>query len=330
MASNEYPDAERLCELIRELGQGEVLDWRRVKERFDVSDSCAYSYMKFLRDFLGRELVKVREGRHVRYRLADRDAPTEADITRAASVRFGEIALDVFRGTRYHREANKVAGAERGRVVFEAVDDLDRLTRGLYRRTVGSGDYRHKAAELEVWLDGIRLRRRIAMRYQRVDRAIREYVVDPLVLVLYQDGLHLLSRHAEHGEHRTFNLDGVLHAELLPTRFLPPENLDPQAIYAGSFGIWSDLPAEPVCLHLRGVARVRAEQRRFHASQEDGEELAGGWRAFRYTVATCPEFCAFVVDLSPNVRIVSPATFAARVVQTWTQGVAEHGGHNPP
>lgn len=322
MASNEYLVAERLCELILRLYENVAINWEYVRDEFHVSDSCAHSYMRFLRQFLGPALIKERKGKNVRYRLRDRTAPTEADITRAASVKFGEIALDVFQGTKYHRKAKDVAGAERSRVMFDLVDDLDRLVHGLHRRTQGVSDYRHKARELEIWLDGIRLRRQVAMNYQRADGKVGDYVVDPLVLVLYQDRLHLLSHHPGLGEHRTFNLDGVLQAALLEQPFRPPAEFDPRDVYRHSFGIWSDIEPEPVVLHLRGIARVRAEQRRFHVSQEPGDAFAHGWREFRYSIAVCPEFRSFLLGLMPDVRVIAPEHLAQRLLLTLESGVA--------
>lgn len=322
MAGNDYMVAERLCELILRLHDGIAVNWEYIRDEFQISDSCAHSYMAFLRQFLGPQLEKERNGKRVRYRLRDRTAPTEADITRAASVKFGEIALDVLQGTKYHRLAKSVAGAERSRVLFELVDDLDRLAHGLHRRTQGPSDYRHKARELEVWLDGIRLRRQVSMQYQRADGKLGEYIVDPFVLVLYQDRLHLLSYHPVLGQHRTFNLDGVLSATLLEQPFRLPADFDPRQVYRHSFGIWSDIDPEAVTLHLRGVARIRTEQRPFHVSQCAGPEFDEGWREFRYTIAVCPEFRSFLLGLLPDVRVVEPRHLVEHMLGILEGGLA--------
>ncbi|MFZ5480474.1 MAG: helix-turn-helix transcriptional regulator [Myxococcota bacterium] len=308
-----------------QLNAGARVNWQSIRDDFGVGESCAHDHVRFLKEFLGPRLVRESSGRHVAYRLRDPAAPSESDITRAASVKFGEIALDVLKGTKYHREARQLAGQARGRVVLDVVDDLDRLVRGLYRRVQGVSDYHAaKVSALEVWLDAIRLRRRIRMVYQRANGAVDTYVVEPLVLILYQDRLHLMSIHAEKRRHRTFNLDGVQSAELLGERFLPPESFDVAEVYAHSFGIWSDIEPSEVVLLLRGTARIRAEQRPFHHSQVAGADVGEGWREFRYNVAVCPEFRSFLVGLLPDVRVQAPDRLVEYVLGVLREGLAAH------
>lgn len=323
MANNEYEIAERLMTLFEIMRHGDAIDCAFIQNKFEVSESCARGYLRFLSQMLGSDIVKRRSGRHITYELRRANEPTVADITRAASLRFGEVALEVFRGTKYHYEAQRVSRLERSQLVREAVDDLDRLIRGLCRRTQGTVDYSHKARELEVWLDGIRERRCLHMEYERADGQRGLYLVHPLMLVLYRDRLHLLARRPEDGAHRTFNLDGVLATHLLNESYTPPspDDCDPRNIYAHSFGIYSDLPPQRVVLHLRNSARVYCEQRPLHPSQEAGPEFPNGWRSFSFHIACCQEFKAFLLGWLPHIRVIEPKELRAELCQVIQAGL---------
>ncbi|MFZ5479237.1 MAG: helix-turn-helix transcriptional regulator [Myxococcota bacterium] len=310
------------------LEQGEEVDRELLGLKYELSPSAITDYVTYLGKEYGARLIARKEGRRKFWRLVQEADIRTTDLTRAASLKFGEITLDVFRGTKYHREVQRLSRSERSRLALEPAHRLDRLARGLFRRTRGSPDYSHRKEALEAWLDAILTNRVLWMRYQRADGRINEYTIEPLILVLYHERLHLLSRLAESKDARTFDLDGVLEAILTESEFVPPppEDFDPREIYRHSFGIFSNTGDDPqsVRLAVRNVPRVQLELRPAHPSQVLGDSDEHGWRDVTFTLCVCPEFRSWVLSLLPDVRVLEPPALVRRIRDAIAAGQANN------
>jgi predicted DNA-binding transcriptional regulator YafY len=307
MEDDRYETAGRLLELVDEARAGKRLTVARIERRFGVRTAAARRYLRFVEAHVPLE-VETLGGR----KTSKRPAATERAFVHTVALELGVGMLGWMRATPFYRHVRDIVRQIRGGVAPEEQDRLDRFIRAFAHRARGDVRYDHRRDAIDGLLRAIRERRICRMRYERADRLTSDYLVEPWLLVLYQDRLYLVARKLPDGERRTFDLDGV--QSLAPTgdEFVPPsrDECDPDVIFGGSFGIYTGV-GEPVLVHVRarGAAAGVFRRRKLHASQETAEGRDGTVDV-RLRVAVCPELRSFLLGLLPEIEIVAPGALA--------------------
>ena len=170
------------------------------------------------------------------------------------------------------------------------------------------------AKAIDALMQAILGRRRVRMRYHSFSsQQIKDYIVEPYRLAYAQGGLYLQAFVPEYSETRTFAAQRIESAVGLEDSFSPVQSA-PTDVFADSLGAFSGTP-ETVVIEFTAAEAPYVREREFHASQVI-EELAGGRIRLTLNVVIDWELQAWVMGFGPAAKVIQPAAFAKRIVES--------------
>lgn len=173
----------------------------------------------------------------------------------------------------------------------------------LSRKPFDADFSRNLMAVTEAWAKGRSLR----LSYKSAGKARpKEVVVDPYFLEPSAAGFstYLIAYSQTHEQLRTFKVERIVSAEMLPQHFELPEGLDVDGLLPSAWGIiWG----EGTQVRLRFAPKVawRVKESRWHPSQEI-EELEDGGVLLTISVASLMELGRWVRSWGDTVEVLSP------------------------
>lgn len=343
---NTFAATRRSHGIMKWLQDGEDVTIQRVMDAYGVKYPQAREDLKLLEELY--LLSTHREGRTKVWRWAGFN-PEYVSVATAAALELGSIALDLFHGTPYLHEIERLAEHCRSRVGSTQRDRLDRVSRALHlRRTWLPVDEEAMTEHTEMILDAVFRSRRLAMQYTRADGVVRHYIVTPQRLIWYSSRLWLLANHENHT--KLFDVAGIVSLEDLrthpakesevvesspdttstdepapggapdPVRFNTDEELD--AFFKNAFGIYAqNFPVADIHLEVSGAWANYLRRYRIHPSQHN-EEVDGALHVY-LRLGLCPEFRTFVLGMIPDVRVHAPEEFIEELdhtIRQWLDG----------
>ncbi len=151
-------------------------------------------------------------------------------------------------------------------------------------------------------------RRSLRLSYRSAGKQrAREVVLDPYFLEPSAAGFstYLIGHSHTHGGMRTFKVERVVSAEMLPQAFELPADLDIDALLSSAWGIiWGE--GHAVTLKFSPRAAWRARESRWHPTQEI-EDTDDGGCVLTLTVASLMEVGRWVRGWGDEVEVLAPA-----------------------
>ncbi|HEX9018678.1 MAG TPA: WYL domain-containing protein [Anaerolineaceae bacterium] len=134
-----------------------------------------------------------------------------------------------------------------------------------------------------------------------------EYTFCPYFVEPYAIGMttYVIGRLGESGEMRTFKIERIRRAELLPGTYAIPVDFDADAFLGDAWGIWtSEAPPREVVLRFSARVARRVKETRWHRSQSIEDQPDGSilWRAW---IAEPQEMMPWVRSWGEEVEIVN-------------------------
>ena len=208
---NTFAATRRSHQILDWLQAGEDVTIQRICEEFDLQYPQARADLKLLEELYN--LSTYRDGRTKVWKWS-RVSPHITFAT-AAALEFGGIAMDIFQGTPYGEEIDRISAYCRERVGRAQEGRLDRLSSALHlRRTWMPEDQEQMIDHVEVILDAFQLNKPIEIVYERAhDGKKRTYKIHPRSIIWYNGRLWLLARHQEQDKH--FDIVGIERVRIL-------------------------------------------------------------------------------------------------------------------
>jgi CRISPR-associated endonuclease/helicase Cas3 len=155
-----------------------------------------------------------------------------------------------------------------------------------------------------AWADGRPVRLLYASDRSGEDH---EYHFCPYFIEPYAIGMtaYVIGRLADADEMRTFKIERIRRAELLPGTYAIPADFDADAFLGDAWGIWtSEAPPREVALRFSARVARRVKETRWHRSQviEDQPDGSIIWRA---KIAEPQEMMPWVRSWGDDVEILS-------------------------
>lgn len=170
------------------------------------------------------------------------------------------------------------------------------------------------AKAIETLMSAILGRRRVRMRYHSFSsQQIKDYIVEPYRLAYAQGGLYLQAFVPDYREMRTFAAQRIEQATALEDAFNPIED-SPADVFPDSLGAFSGTP-ETVVIEFSAAEAPYVREREYHASQAI-EDLADGRIRLTMKVVIDWELQAWVMGFGPAAKVIAPAAFAKRIVES--------------
>jgi predicted DNA-binding transcriptional regulator YafY len=170
------------------------------------------------------------------------------------------------------------------------------------------------AKAIDALMSAILGRRRVRMRYHSFSsQQVKDYVVEPYRLAYAQGGLYLQAFVPDYREMRTFATQRIEQAVAIEETFSPVEG-SPADVFPHSLGAFSGTP-ETVVIEFTADEAPYVREREFHASQQI-EDVPGAGIRLTLNVVIDWELQAWVMGFGPAARVMQPAAFARRIVES--------------
>ncbi len=316
---NTFAATRRSHAILGWLQEGEDVTIERICDEFDIQYPQARADLKLLEELY--DLHTYRDGRTKVWKWSK--VSSHITFATAAALEFGGIALDIFQGTPYGEEIDRIAAYCRERVGRSQSPRLDRLSTALHlRRSWLPAEPEQLVDHIESVLDAFQFGKPIEFVYERnADGKVQTYKAYPRNLIWYNGRLWLLAQHD--GQDKTFDVAAITRIKIL--RKEDPVELpvmDAEEHFKDSFGIFGGegFDKSPVLLEVSGSWANYLRRYKLHPSQEV-ETLKDGKLRVKYEIAVCPEFKSFLVSMIPNVKVILPETLRDELyerAEVWT------------
>lgn len=170
------------------------------------------------------------------------------------------------------------------------------------------------AKALDTLMNAVLARRRVRMRYHSFSsQQVKDYLVEPYRLAYAQGGLYLQAFVPDYSEIRTFAVQRIEQAVALEESFNPIADA-PADVFPHSLGAFSGSPEE-VIVEFSAAEAPYVREREWHASQII-EDLPDGRIRLTLNVVIDWELQAWVMGFGPAARVIKPAAFARRILES--------------
>lgn len=192
--------------------------------------------------------------------------------------------------------------------------------------------YRHDPAQVSVletlvegWVSG----RKVLIAYRSPNKpAPRERVICPYALEPTATGLYVIGHEDQADDIRTFKLERLAGARLLPETYTVPKDFDPEAFLATSWGIMVGDEVSEVVLRFIPQAKPFVLERRWHPSQQI-EELPDGGCLLRLWVSELLEMQPWIRSWGAQVEVLSPDWLRERIAGQLRRAAEQYAAPEP-
>lgn len=319
MRRNKYVAANRLFTILKWLDGGDVVNYRRICATFGVQREQAHDDVQFLQGFRSLTREKVKNSIHFTRGHGGQGA---RGFARAAALEFGRASLGILSGTIYEEHVKVFCEEIRPEVDPNRVLELQRVVASFHVRQNEASSLPDRHEVIEDILAALQYGCALWMEYHRLrDNTVVEYIVEPLALVLYREQLQMVGRKRSDGKIRSFDIDGIIQCKRqLHDRFERPVGIDIPALYAHSFGRYTNLPPVRVVLRIKGEAATFLRRRSIHPSQS--VHVMGDEVRIELNVGLCPDLKSWIKGLIPDIHVEEPASLAEEIRTALEEGLS--------
>ncbi|GAB4577891.1 MAG: WYL domain-containing protein [Anaerolineales bacterium] len=186
------------------------------------------------------------------------------------------------------------------------------LERAALRTQANQTNPRHTAI-LEAIAEGWGTGRKVQIAYVPPNGdVIRERVIAPYTLEPTDAGIYVIGHDDASGEIRTFKLERLQSARVLPQPYTIPADFDPETHLAHSWRIMTGGQPTPVILRFTPDAAPYIRERCWHPSQQI-EPSTNGSLTLRLCIAEPREMLPWIRSWGAQVEVIEPMWLRERV-----------------
>jgi predicted DNA-binding transcriptional regulator YafY len=308
----------RVIKLFARLCETEVgLTTRQLAEELEVNARTVQRYVATLRDSAGIDIEEIDN----RWRIGKRSLlpPLQLDHYQATLLLVAVRLLQQVRTEQDPALVGALAHLSRALSVPIVSEYL--------RRTLAAAERRPPATERlgveRAVIDGFVMHREVAVGYidakgNETRRDLRPYFIEPTA-----EGRHIyvFARDSVSGEVRSFRLDRIRSARLLPTTFTVPDDFDIDVALDAAWSIWQGAGGDHVVLRFPAEARQWVDETPWPA-RAHRNELRGGGVEVALDVASEVEMRPWLLRWGSNVEVIEPASLRSHMAETLATAAA--------
>lgn len=201
------------------------------------------------------------------------------------------------------------------------IDHLKRAADRIQTR----GDGQHQVAVLEALAEGWGTEHKVQIGYRSPRSGqLRTRTLAPYALEPTPSGIYVIGHDAWADDIRTFKLDRLETAVVLPEPFTIPEAFDLEAHLASGWRIMAGDEIHEVVLRFTPAVTPHIHERTWHPTQTL-EKTADGGCLLRVQVAQPQEMQPFIRSWGSQVEVVQPAWLRAEIAADLRRAAAQYG-----
>ena len=315
----------RVIKLFTRLCETEVgLTTRQLAEELEVNPRTVQRYVATLRDSAGIDIEET-DGR---WRIGKRSLlpPLQLDHYQATLLLVAVRLLQQVRTEQDPALVGALAHLSRALSVPIVSEYL--------RHTLAAAERRPLAIERlgveRAVIDGFVTHRAVEVRYvdakgNETRRDLRPYFIEPTA-----EGRHIyvFAHDSVSREVRSFRLDRIRTARLLPTSFTVPDDFDIDIALGAAWAIWQGPGGDHVVLRFPEAVRQWVDEARWPSGTRRSD-LDGGGIEVRLDVASEVEMRPWLMRWGENIEVLEPASLRRHMADTLAAAAALYAS-NPP
>lgn len=244
--------------------------------------------------------------------------PITFTIEEAAALYLGRQFLQPLAGTLFYSGAHTAFEKIRALLGDAPLRHLQKLATAFYHKSVGLADYTGKEDLIDRLVQACEDRRLTVITYQslRSTEPVTYFDLHPYGLVWHKHALYLLAKSSEKQKVQTYKVDRITEVEIQRLTFDPPADLDLQASFANSFGIFQNSQPQ-VLIRVRFSQQVvrLLEETQHHPSQSLQRQSDGSVLA-EFRLSTLEEFQNWILSFGPFAEVLEPASLRESIAQS--------------
>lgn len=165
---------------------------------------------------------------------------------------------------------------------------------------------------LATVVDALKTSRPLKFDYHPYTRSLPTtgVVVEPYFLKIFKQRWYMTGRNTAENRVKTYALDRMIDAVILPNEFSPDPAFDPEAYFRDSFGIiFSQNEAKRIVLRTTPHQAKYLRALPLHHSQR--EMIHDSFSDFSYRLRITDDFIAELLSYGPNVTVMAPPELRA-------------------
>jgi predicted DNA-binding transcriptional regulator YafY len=315
-----YAPAARLHEVRALLDAPTGVSIYDIAERFDLNPRTALRYIQALQR-AGEPLYEEMSGRRKVWRIMPtaRRQTITLSTSQMVALFLSRRVFDFLAGTGFKEDLDDVF--KKLEATLKSKESL--AVRNLDRKVFDVNEARHlyegRIEDVNDIITALLREDRLRVTHEGVSGGRKTFVMEPYTLLVYKKGLYLAGLSHQHGEIRTFALDGFREVEWLRgEKFEYPADYRPEQITEGAFGLFRGPDVTRVRIWFDEKVARYVQRRQWHPTQEfrraAGAEGRGGVE-MTMDVRGTVEVVSWVLGFGDKARVMEPEVLRVQVAE---------------
>jgi predicted DNA-binding transcriptional regulator YafY len=311
----------RLVEWMQRRGGIRV---RELESAFDLDPRSLRRYLSDLRD-LGLPVCEEGRGdeRTVYLDPAYRRAGVQLNLGEMISLRLGRTLFNFLAGTGFAEDLEQAIDRLQPTMSRGNADVVQQFDNTFLAVPEHAKDYREQGEVVDEILSALLYTNPADATYRAARGNHKDYLLEPLTLATYRQGLYLFARDVRDDRVKTFAVERFQDfTRRRKEKFERPEGWDPQAFVRDAYGI---TVGEPQTVLVRFSPRVAEfiRERRWHSSQGIAERPDGSVEVLLRCAVT-PELKQWILGYAADAEVLEPAELRQEIRDTLLEAAARY------
>ena len=234
-----------------------------------------------------------------------RRSGVQLTLSEVLSLHFGRKLFTFLSGTQFAEDMDDAIERLEPAISRAHADLARHLDRKFMAVPEHAKDYREMGDLIDELITALIYDNPLHAIYTKASGVQSNYVLEPLTLATYRQGLYLFARDRKDGRVKSFAVERFQDLTRVRTeRFEAPEDFDPEALLENAFGIISG-EAVKVTAVFDPKASPYIRERSWHPTQQL-EESSDGSTRLTVHLAISQELIQWLLGFGSNVRVEGP------------------------
>ena len=309
----QYRKGQKLVKIVELMQRRGGIRAHEIMGRFDLDSRSFRRYMSDLRE-LGLPVLDNGVGaeRVVALDPAYRRSGVQLTLSEVLSLHFGRKLFTFLNGTQFAADMDDAIERLEPAISRAHADLAKHLDRKFMAVPEHAKNYSHMADLIDELITALLYDNPVHAEYTKASGTQSSYVLEPLTLATYRQGLYLFARDRKDDRIKSFAVERFQDLSRVRTaHFEAPEDFDPEELLKNAFGIISG-EAGPISAVFDARTAPYIRERSWHPTQ-NLEALPDGSIRMTVHLALTQELLQWFLGFGGDVRVEAPPELVERL-----------------